>query len=80
MKDPTDYIESCARVLHEVGLPVEVETCVAFGHRISEYKGLIRKNRIVLLVMNAKDDEQLAMHGMAYPLAIELRHIPLMFL
>ncbi|MBI1214675.1 MAG: hypothetical protein GC185_02520 [Alphaproteobacteria bacterium] len=80
LKDPKDYIESCAKVLGEEGLPVEVETCVDFGHRISEYKGLIRKNRIDLLVMNAKDNEQLAMHGMAYPLAIELRHIPLMFL
>ena len=33
-----------------------------------------------LLVMNTKDDEQMAMHGLAYPLAIEVRSIPLLLL
>jgi hypothetical protein len=30
--------------------------------------------------MNTKDEDQLAMHGLAYPLAIELRTIPLLML
>ena len=30
--------------------------------------------------MNTKDDDQLAMHGLAYPLAVELRDIPLLML
>ena len=30
--------------------------------------------------MYTKDDEQLAMHGIAYPLAVELRATPLLLL
>jgi len=30
--------------------------------------------------MNTKDEDQLAMHGLAYPLAIEVRSIPLLLL
>jgi hypothetical protein len=30
--------------------------------------------------MNTKDEEQLAMHGMADPRAVELREIPLLLL
>ena len=30
--------------------------------------------------MNTKDEDQLAMHGLAYSLAIELRAIPLLML
>ncbi len=30
--------------------------------------------------MHTKDEDQMAMHGMAYPLAIELRQIPLLLL
>lgn len=30
--------------------------------------------------MNTKDEDQLAMHGLAYPLAVELREIPLLML
>jgi hypothetical protein len=28
--------------------------------------------------MHTRDQDQLAMHGLAYPLAVELRHIPLL--
>ena len=50
------------------------------GHRLSEYKRLIGEHEVDLLVMNTKDAEQHAMHGMAYPLAVELRDIPLLML
>ena len=33
-----------------------------------------------LLVMHTKDEDQLAMHGLAYPLAIEVRTVPLLLL
>ena len=38
------------------------------------------EDEVDLLVLNTKDDDQLAMHGLAYPLAIELREIPLLLL
>jgi hypothetical protein len=33
-----------------------------------------------LLVMNTKDEDHSAMHGLAYPLAVELRGTPLLML
>ena len=61
-------------------LSLTVETVVAMGHRLSEYEQLIREHEVDLLVMNTKDEDQLAMHGLAYPLAVNLRSIPLLML
>lgn len=80
LKDPADYIDSCENVLKEHKLPIKVKSITGFGHRISEYRKYIEKKNIDLLVMNSKDEDQLAMHGLVYPLAIELREIPLLLL
>ncbi|MGH1375222.1 MAG: hypothetical protein ACRBCK_02640 [Alphaproteobacteria bacterium] len=80
LKEPRNYIESCKAVLQENNLPVTVKDIVSFGNRVVEYKKLILSQKVDLLIMNAKDNDQLAMHGIAYPLAIELRQIPLLML
>ena len=41
---------------------------------------LIERHQVDLLVLNTKDQHQLAMHGMAYALAVELRQTPLLML
>jgi nucleotide-binding universal stress UspA family protein len=79
-RDARDYIGSCARGLSEAGLPLEVEEVVTHGHHLREYERLVDEYSADLLVMNTKDDDQLAMHGLAYPLAIELRSTPLLLL
>ncbi len=52
--------------------------------RVFGIKEIARTGRIAMtrgvLVMNTKDEDQLAMHGLAYSLAIELRAIPLLML
>ena len=50
------------------------------GHHLADYKRLITEHNIDLLVLNTKDEDQLAMHGLAYPLVIELRSTPLLLL
>ena len=80
MKEPQDYIEDCVEVLREAGVRVQVQPLVTFGHHLSEYKQLIEQHEVDLLVLNTKDEHQLAMHGMAYALAVELRQIPLLML
>jgi len=37
-------------------------------------------HEIDLLVMHTKTDDHLAMHGAAYPLAVELRQIPILMI
>jgi len=79
-KDPADYIESCKTGLAQSLPELTVESVVTSGHHLQEYRQLLEEHEVDLLVMNTKDDDQLAMHGLAYPLAIELRAIPLLML
>jgi hypothetical protein len=80
LKEPSDYIRSCKEVLAQLGVPIVVHEEVTMGHHVVECKRLLEKHAIDMLVMNTKDDDQLAMHGLAYPLAVELRHLPLLLL
>jgi nucleotide-binding universal stress UspA family protein len=78
LKEPHDYVRACREELARKGVDVSVEEVVSTGHRLSEYKELIDRHAVELLVMHTRDEDQLAMHGLAYPLAVELRHIPLL--
>lgn len=80
LKDPTDYIQSCAKVLQENAIPLEVIPHVTIGHIMHDYRRLIDEHAVDVLVMNTKDDDQLAMHGLAYPLSVELQDTPLLLL
>lgn len=80
IKEPSDYIDSCVAEVANNELPIEIEKIVRFGHHISEYRRIIERNEVDLLIMNSKDDDQLAMHGLTYPLAVELRQLALLFL
>ncbi len=80
LKEPRDYVESCRRQIAEQQLTWEIGEIVTIGRRLGEYRRLITEHRVDLLVINTLDDDQLAMHGLAYPLAVELRQIPLLML
>jgi hypothetical protein len=78
LKEPHDYIRACRDELVQRGVDIYVEEIVATGHRLSEYQRLISSHAVEMLVMHTRDEDQSAMHGLAYPLAVELRHIPLL--
>ena len=80
LKDPSDYIATCQQVLKSAGVNIEVVQSVSFGHLLKEHLQLIEQSAVDLLVLNTKDDDQQAMHGLAYPLAVQLRHTPLLML
>jgi hypothetical protein len=80
LKDPAEYIVSCQQVLQQAQVDVEIERSVTLGHRLKEHIQLVEQRRTDLLVLNTKDDDQLAMHGLAYPLAVQLRRTPLLML
>ena len=80
LKEPHDYIRSCREGLEDQGGSITIEEIVVLGHHLDEHKRLIEEHAVDLLVLNTKDDDQLAMHGLAYPLAVELRRIPLLML
>ncbi len=80
LKDPLDYAQSCQGVLQKAKVDITVEHSVTLGHRLKDHLQLIEQHNVDLLVLNTKDDDQLAMHGLAYPLAVELRKTPLLML
>ena len=57
-----------------------VDAIVTFGKKLADYLGYVDELEINLLLMHGKDEDQLAMHGLSYPLAIELRQIPLLII
>jgi len=79
-KAPRDYIESCRAALSESQFDIEIQAQIGFGSNLSEYKRILDRDPIDLLVMRTKDNDQLAMHGQAYPLAVEMRAIPLLMI
>ena len=79
-RDARDFMQSCSEEIIRAALPISVESVVAHGHHLTEYSRLVEEHEADLLVMHTKDEDQLAMHGLAYPLAIELRSVPLLLL
>ena len=79
LAEPRDYIESCRLVLEEQA-QLKVESIVTCGHLLKDHQKLIEEHEIDLLVLHTKDDDQLAMHGLAYPLAVEMRDRPMLLI
>ncbi len=80
LKEPHDYVIACREVLHESRPSIHVEEIVMLGHQLKDYVRLVEKHDVSLVVLNTKDDDQLAIHGLAYPLAIELRDTAMLLL
>lgn len=80
LKEPRDFIASVATALSEAAPELTVEPLIEMGHHLSVFKALVSEHAIDLIVINTKDDAQLAMHGLAYPLAVELRDVPMLML
>ena len=80
LKDARDYVDSCAARLASFELDLQVKPLIDFGDHLADYRRFLEELQVDLLVMNTKDEDQLAMHGLAYPLAVELRQIPLLML
>lgn len=79
LSEPRDYIESCKTILEKNG-EIEVEQIVTCGHLLKHHLKLIEEHEIDLLILHTKDDDQLAMHGLAYPLAVEMRNRPMLLI
>ena len=80
LKEARDYIQSCRGVVAEQGLEVEILEAIELGMHVEDYRQLVVAGEIDLLVMNTREVDQLAMHGLAYTLAVELCDIPLLLL
>ena len=80
LKEPRDYIESVREALEHAKTPLTVKSEIRLGNQLSDHRALVKDHQVDMLVLNTRDDEQLAMHGLAYPIAVEIRDIPLLML
>ena len=80
LKESSDYIATCIEALHTARPELKCESRVTRGHFLRQYTKLIEQSEIDLLVANTKDDDQLAMHGMAYSLSVELINTAMLLL
>ena len=60
------------------GLEIKVHSLALMGHAVKDYRAHISDHHTDLLIMQARDDDQLAMRDISYSLSIELREIPLL--
>ena len=58
LKEPHDYVRACREELARQEVDVSVEEVVSTGHRLSEYKQLIDRHAVELLVMHTRDEDQ----------------------
>ncbi|MEO2030833.1 MAG: hypothetical protein ABGZ35_01985 [Planctomycetaceae bacterium] len=80
LKEASDFIEVCSQGIHAEGPNISVIPSVGRGHHLRDYRRLIQDHDVDLLVLNTKDDDQLAMHGRAYSLSVELTDVSMLLL
>jgi len=80
LREPHDYIESCTAALAKETLSLRVHEVIEMGHHVSLCRELVERHDIGLVVLNSKSGDQRAMNRLSYPLAVELRDVPLLLL
>lgn len=80
IEDASAYIEAVIEGVKLARPKVQMVSTVRMGHAASSYKSLVEEQETDILVFNTKDEDQLAMHGIAYSLAVELLDRPLLML
>lgn len=80
LKEPQEYIESCAEALRRAGHSIRIEPVVAFGHGVQDYRRLQAEHSVDLIVYRVRHGTQIAMSGTAYLMAMEFTRTPLLLL
>lgn len=80
LKEAQDFIETCIAELNQKIPRLTFYPSVKRGHHLRQYRDLITAHDVDLLVANTKDEDQLAMHGIAYSLSVEMIDVALLLL
>ena len=78
LSEPSAYIDSVEAVLGNELPNIKIIKHVSHGLQLDEYRKAVTENKIALVVLQAHDENQLAMNATAYSLAVELRTTPLL--
>ena len=77
-KDAQNFFSVIDQDIKDQNLAIEVQASFRMGHKLKTYVSIVGENEVELVVIQGKDNDQIAMHGLSYPLAVELNHLPLL--
>jgi len=80
LKEPREFIASITEIIRTARPELQIHGIVRLGHRVRDYATLVAEHKVDLLVIEGKDESQVAMSGLAYSLAVELTNLPILIL
>jgi len=80
LREPRDYIRSCIEALAESPVEREIEKVVTVARSVANYRTMIEEKGANMLVFRTMEQDHIALHGIAYSLAVELTDTPLLML
>ncbi|MCB9651581.1 MAG: universal stress protein [Deltaproteobacteria bacterium] len=80
LSEAKDYAEAVQDILQKEHPEVQLKTLIRRGHTVRDVRAIAEDEACDVVVMNTKDQDQLAMAGKAYSLAVELLDKPLLLL
>ena len=80
LKEAEDYIQRCRQVLAEVKPNLRTETSTTIGYPLATYRDMLHQHHHEMLVIESKDEKQVAMRGLAYTMAVEFSDIAMLLI
>ena len=80
MNEAAAYIGSAVEDLSKRFPKTQWKSEITLGHQVQTYRRLADEHQADLVVLNTKDQGQLAMHGLAYSISVEIIDRPLLLL
>lgn len=80
LQEAKGYLEEAAAAIAKDHPNVKTKLTVRRGHTVKDFEEIVEDGQHDIVVFHTKDEGQLAMHGVAYSLAVELNHRALLLL
>lgn len=80
LKEAEDYIQRCREMLAQVKPNLQTEAIVTMGYPLTAYRELLKQHHHEMLVIDSKDERQIAMRGLAYAMAVEFSDIAMLLI
>lgn len=77
-KDSQGWLERSQDILREWERPPSLKRVQIAQSCMTSCIELVEEEKAKLIVLNTKDDDQLAIHGLVYPFMVQFRNIPLL--
>ena len=77
-KDSLDWVSRSQEIVGRWERPLSLQRTEMAQSCMTSCTELVQKEASELIVLNTKDEDQLAIHGLVYPFMVQFRHVPLL--